>query len=48
MTEFRDVDLYPIYCSIKETAFVLNLRKGYEPLDFLHYFTMSVIITTFS
>ena len=45
MTEFSDTELYPIYCSIKQTAFVLNLRRGYEPLDFLHYSTMSVIIT---
>lgn len=45
MTEFRETELYPIYCSKKQTAFVLNLRRGYEPHDFLHYFTMSVITT---
>lgn len=42
VTEFTDIELYPIYCAKKQDVFILNLRKGFEPLDILHYTTMSV------
>ena len=42
VTEFTEIQLYPIYCAKKSEDFVLNLRKGFEPLDILHYTTMSV------
>ncbi len=40
---FRDTELYPIYCGKKEEdVLVINLRNGYETIDFLHYAAMSV------
>ena len=44
VTEFVETQLYPIYCSKKEDAIILNLRKGFEPYDILHYSTMSVLV----
>lgn len=42
VTEFTDTKLYPIYCAEKDDIYVLNLRRGYESVDFLHYVTLSV------
>lgn len=42
VTEFTDIKLYPIYCAEKDDIYVLNLRRGYESVDFLHYVTLSV------
>ena len=44
VSEFRDTELNPIYCGKRDDVLVINLRKGYEPIDLLHYGTMSVNI----
>lgn len=45
VSEFKDDELYPMYCTKKDDEFVINLGSRYELVDFLHYGTMTVFIT---
>ena len=44
LTKFNDRELYPIYCSEKDDVLIVDANKGYQPLHFLQYITLSVSI----
>ena len=42
ISEFREDQLYPIYCAKKSDVFIVDLGRGFEPKELLHYTAMSV------
>lgn len=46
VSEFKNGELYPVYCGKRDEVFVVNLRKGFEPVDFLHYTAIAVSSST--